>query len=84
MFHLKEVALVCVWVIFPGEGNGNPLHYSCLENSMDRGTIHGIAKSQTSLWVVSVQKTVQPPIKKNKFIFKKKGLDMTERLTHLS
>ena len=21
----------------PGEGNGNPLHYSCLENSMDRG-----------------------------------------------
>jgi len=22
----------------PGEGNGNPLHYSCLENSMDRGT----------------------------------------------
>ena len=23
---------------FPGEGNGNPLQYSCLENSMDRGT----------------------------------------------
>ena len=22
----------------PGEGNGNPLHYSCLENPMDRGT----------------------------------------------
>ena len=34
----------------PGEGNGNPLHYTCLENSMDRGawpvTIHGVAKSQ--------------------------------------
>jgi len=33
------------------EGNGNPLQYSCLENSMDRGacypTIHGVAKSQT-------------------------------------
>ena len=33
----------------PGEENGNPLQYSCLENSMDRGacqaTIHGIAKS---------------------------------------
>ena len=31
----------------PGEGNGNPLQYSCLENSMDRGawwaTVHGIA-----------------------------------------
>ena len=37
----------------PGEGNGNPLQYSCLENSMDRGswqaTIHGVAKSQTQL-----------------------------------
>ena len=37
----------------PGEGNGNPLQYSCLENSMDRGaweaTVHGIAKSQTQL-----------------------------------
>ena len=35
----------------PGEGNGNPLQYSCLENPMDRGvwqaTVHGIAKSQT-------------------------------------
>ena len=33
------------------EGNGNPLEYSCLENSMDRGawwaTVHGVAKSQT-------------------------------------
>ena len=32
----------------PGEGNGNPLQYSCLENRMDRGawqaTVHGIAK----------------------------------------
>ena len=36
-----------------GEGNGNPLQYSCLENSMDRGawwaTVHGVAKSQTRL-----------------------------------
>ena len=33
----------------PGEGNGNPLQYSCLENPMDRGawwaTIHGVAES---------------------------------------
>ena len=32
-----------------GEGNGNPLQYSCLENSMDRGawlaTIHGVANT---------------------------------------
>ena len=37
----------------PGEGNGNPLHYSCLENSMDRedwqATVHEIKKSQTQL-----------------------------------
>ena len=37
----------------PGEGNGNPLHYSYLENSMDRGawqaTVHGVAKSHTRL-----------------------------------
>ena len=37
----------------PWEGNGYPLHYSCLENSMDRGTwrviIHGVAKSWISL-----------------------------------
>ena len=35
----------------PGEGNGKPLQYSCLENSMDRGawwaTVNGIAKSRT-------------------------------------
>ena len=37
----------------PGEGNGNPFQYSCLENPMDRGawwaTVHGVAKSQTRL-----------------------------------
>ena len=37
----------------PGEGNGNPVQYSCLENPMDRGawqtTVHGVAKSQTPL-----------------------------------
>ena len=37
----------------PGEGNGNPLQYSCLENSMDRGAwqamVQGVEKSQTCL-----------------------------------
>ena len=36
---------------FPGEENGNPLQYSCLEKSMDRGawwaTVHGATKSWT-------------------------------------
>ena len=37
----------------PGEGNGTPLQYSFLENSMDGGawwaTVHGVAKSRTQL-----------------------------------
>ena len=41
------------WGRSPGEENGNPLQYSCPENSMDGGTrqatVHGIAKSGTQL-----------------------------------
>ena len=37
----------------PGEGNGNPLQYSCLENSIDKeawqATVHGVANSQIRL-----------------------------------
>ena len=37
----------------PGEGNGNPPQYSCLENPTDGGawwdTVHGVAKSRTQL-----------------------------------
>ena len=37
----------------PGEGNGNPLQYSCLENPMDGGawwaTVHRVTKSRTQL-----------------------------------
>ena len=36
----------------PGEGNGNPLQYSCLESPMDRGawqaTVHGVAELDTA------------------------------------
>ena len=39
--------------LFIGEGNGNPLRYSCLENPMDGGTwwttVQGVAKSRTRL-----------------------------------
>ena len=41
------------WEDSPGERNDNPLQYSCLENSMDRGpwraTVHSVAKSRTQL-----------------------------------
>ena len=37
---------------FSGEGNGNSLQYSCLENSMDRGAwwavVHGVTESETT------------------------------------
>ena len=37
----------------PGEGNGNPLQYSCLGDPMGRGAwwaiVHGVAKSRTQL-----------------------------------
>ena len=39
----------------PGEGNGNPLQYSCLENPMDRGdwwvTVHGVTESDRNEWL---------------------------------
>ena len=42
----------------PGQGNGNPLQYSCLENSMDRGawlaTVHGVRnESDTTLYIAT-------------------------------
>ena len=45
--------LIPGWGRSPGEGNGNPLQYPCLENLMDRGAwwaaVHGVAKSRTRL-----------------------------------
>ena len=51
----------------PGEGNGNPLQHSCLENPMDRGawraTIHGVRKSQTRLSMFKyIGLLIQPPL----------------------
>ena len=47
-----------------GEGNGNPLQYSCLENPMDRGvwwaTVHGVSKSQT--WLKQLSSSSSTPI----------------------
>ena len=51
----RDAGSISEWRRSHGEGNGNPLQYSCLENSMDRGvwsaTIHGVEKSQTWLSV---------------------------------
>ena len=49
--NLGDQGSIPGWGRFPGEGNGNLLQYSCLENFTDRGTwqatIHGAAKNQT-------------------------------------
>ena len=48
-----DPGLIPGWGRFPGEGNGNPFQYSCLENSTDRGAwqaiVHGVTKSWTQL-----------------------------------
>jgi len=57
-YYCCDNDFVVMWEIpglgrFPGEGNGNPLQYSCQENPVDRGawpaTIHRAAESWTQL-----------------------------------
>ena len=53
VYNAGDLGSIPGWEKYSGEGNGNPLPYSCLENSMDRGawwaTVHGVAVSQTQL-----------------------------------
>ena len=50
---IRNAGSIPGWGRSSGEGNDNPLQYSCLENPMDRGawraTVHGVAKSLTRL-----------------------------------
>ena len=56
----RDVGSILGWGRSPGEGNSNPLQYSCLENSMDRGawwaTVHRVSGSRTWLsnWAHSI------------------------------
>jgi len=49
--NTEDTGLIPGWGRSPGEGNRNPLQYSCLGNPMDRGawwaTVHVVARSQT-------------------------------------
>ena len=51
--HAGDLSSIPGWGRSPGEGNGNPLQYSSLENFKDRGiwwaTVHEVAKSLTGL-----------------------------------
>ena len=46
----RDTALIPGWGRSPGEGHSNPLHYSCLENPMDRGAwqaaVHMVAQNR--------------------------------------
>ena len=48
----------------PGVGNGNPLQYSCLENSMDRGAwrarVHGVTESDMTEWLSRAGRSLAP------------------------
>ena len=65
----------------PGEGNGNPPQYSCLENPMDRGTlqavVHRVKKSWTLLKQLSIHihtgEDLSPMVKHRTKGFRLKG-----------
>ena len=50
---IRDMGLIPELGRSPGGGHGNPFHYSCLENPMDRGawrvTVHRVTKSRTKL-----------------------------------
>ena len=47
-YNAGNLGLISEWKRSPGEGNGNPFQYFCLENPMDRGawqaTVHGVTR----------------------------------------
>ena len=80
---------------FPGEGNGYPVLYSCMENSMDRGAwrvkVHGVIKSQTRLnyWAHAHTDTYLQDIKKSLLyliynVVLLSGVRQSESVIHIS
>ena len=63
----------------PGEGHGNPLQYSCLENPLDRGawwvTVHGVTKSWTRL-----SNLAQHRLKKKAAIWSNKWMNLEDNM----
>ena len=64
---IGDSGLIPGWGRVPGGGNGNPLQYYCLENSMDRGTyrvtVHGVAQSWT--WLKQLSTALMNPYVQN-------------------
>ena len=63
--YLGDLGSIPGWGRCPGEGNGNPLQYSCLGYPMDRGTlwatVHGVSKeSDTTEQLNTNRRRIQP------------------------
>ena len=62
---IRNQGLILVYIRSPGEGHGNPLQYSFLENPMDRGvwqaTVRRVTKSQTWLKLPSMHACIHSP-----------------------
>ena len=67
------MGLIPVLGRFPAEGHGNPLHYSCLENPMDRGawraTVHRVTNSWTGLQRLSTFALLKVGMERVNFLF---------------
>ena len=62
-YNVEDPGLIPGLERSPGEGNGNPLQYSCLENPMDRGawlaTVHGVTKKESEATSLSPSKAFE-------------------------
>ena len=47
---IRDAGMISGWGRSPGEGNGNPLQYSCLENPMDRGAWQAAVHESHKEW----------------------------------
>ena len=54
----RDSGLIPGWGRSPGDEQGNPLQYSCLENPMDRGDWHRVIKSRTQLKQLSIHSCI--------------------------
>ena len=71
----------------PGEGHGNPLQYSCLENPADRGawwaTVHRVTQSQTQLKQLSMQKMIGKRYRKRRQRIRVEFFLITEYVSYI-